>query len=192
MDELLRDSRPVRVLRGEGDKVANRANLGLGLGLILSALASGAAMAGPEEVGLLTSYVGDWRGESTLEGGEKSEPFRCRLSVSPGNQSKINYAGRCTLVNMNLSVSGTIAYSDTNKRYEAVMTSNAGFSGLAVGAPDGERIGFDLKDRQKDRGGNDVAIGTKMFLADNSIVVEFEVEFNESGDVMTASVPFER
>lgn len=172
--------------------MAHRANLGLGLGLILSALASGSAQAGPEEVGLLSSYVGDWRGESTLEGGENPEPFRCRLSVSPGNQSKINYAGRCTLVNMNLSVSGTIAYSDTNGRYEAVMTSNAGFSGLAVGMPDGDRIGFDLKDRQKDRGGNDVAIGTKMFLADNSIVVEFEVEFNDSGDIMTASVPFQR
>lgn len=172
--------------------MANRANLWIGLGLILSALASGTAQAGPAELSLLSSYVGDWRGESTLEGGENPEPFRCRLSVSPGNQSKINYAGRCTLVNMNLSVSGTIAYSDENRRYEAVMTSNAGFSGLAAGLQDGDRIGFDLEERQKDRGGNDVAIGTKLFLAENSIVVEFEVEFNDSGDIMTASVPFER
>ncbi|KKB77819.1 hypothetical protein VW35_14285 [Devosia soli] len=150
------------------------------------------AFAGPTEEALLSSYVGSWRGESTLEGGEKPEPFRCRLSVSPGNAGKINYTGRCTLVNMNLSVSGTIAYQDASKQYEAVMTSNAGFSGIAVGRQRGNQIGFDLVERQKDRGGNDVEIGSRLFLIGNSITVEFQVEFNNSGDVLTASVPFAR
>lgn len=160
--------------------------------LVVGVMGAGAAHAGPAEQQLLAEYIGNWRGESTLVGADKPEPFRCRLTVSQGNQSKINYTGRCTLVNMNLSVSGTIAYSEENSRYEAVMTSNAGFSGLAVGRKSGNQIGFDLTERQRDRGGNDVKIGSKIFLVNNTIVVEFQVEFNESGKVMTARVPFSR
>ena len=37
------------------------------------------------------------------------------------------------LVDMNLSVSGTIAFDDKARRYQAVMSSNAGFKGVAVG-----------------------------------------------------------
>src|SRR5688572_13249469 len=66
------------------------------------------ASAGPAEVELLSSYVGTWAGESALVGGEKPEEFRCRLTISKGRQARINYAGRCSLVSMNLSVSGTI------------------------------------------------------------------------------------
>jgi hypothetical protein len=93
---------------------------------------------------------------------------------------------------MNLSVSGTIAFSDEHKRFEAAMSSNAGFSGVAVGVRQGDRISFDLKQRQADRGGNDVRIGSRIILLGNSITVDYEVEFNESGDVLVASVPFSK
>ncbi|HWV22131.1 MAG TPA: hypothetical protein VN036_13980 [Devosia sp.] len=162
------------------------------MAMVLVGLAAAPAMAGPGEQALLASYVGNWRGESILQGGDKPEPFRCRLAVTPGNSGKINYTGRCTLVNMNLSVSGTIGYADNNARYEAVMTSNAGFSGLAVGKQSGDEIGFDLVERQRDRGGNDVAIGSRIFLVGDSIRVEFQVEFNNSGRLLTTSVPFSR
>jgi len=164
----------------------------IGMAMMLVGLATAPAMAGPGEQALLASYVGNWRGESILQGGDKPEPFRCRLAVTPGNSGKINYTGRCTLVNMNLSVSGTIGYADNNAQYEAVMTSNAGFSGLAVGKQSGGEIGFDLAERQKDRGGNDVAIGSRIFLVGDSIRVEFQVEFNNSGKLLTTSVPFAR
>ena len=164
----------------------------IGMAMVLVGLAAAPAMAGPGEQALLASYVGNWRGESILQGGDKPEPFRCRLAVTPGNSGKINYTGRCTLVNMNLSVSGTIGYADNNARYEAVMTSNAGFSGLAVGKQSGNEIGFDLVERQRDRGGNDVAIGSRIFLVGDSIRVEFQVEFNNSGRLLTTSVPFSR
>jgi hypothetical protein len=166
----------------------------IGLAMMLIGLAGAAmpASAGPTEETLLASYVGNWRGESTLEGGDQPEPFRCRLAVSPGNAGKINYTGRCSLVNMNLSVSGTIAYQDGPKQYEAVMTSNAGFSGIAVGVQRGGEIGFDLVQRQRDRGGNDLEIGSRLFLVGETIRVEFQVEFNDSGRVLTASVPFSR
>ena len=57
------------------------------------------ALSGEAEMALLSSYVGDWAGESVLRAARQDEPFRCRLKVSKGNQAKINYSGRCTLVN---------------------------------------------------------------------------------------------
>jgi len=159
---------------------------------VMAAALSGPAAAADAELAFLNSYIGDWRGESMLVGGDKPEPFRCRLSIAKGNQSKINYAGRCTLVNMNLSVSGTIAYNDQSKRFEAAMSSNAGFSGIAVGVKQGDKISFDLKQRQSDRGGNDVRIGSRIILVGNSITVDYQVEFNDSGDVLVASVPFSK
>jgi len=150
------------------------------------------ATAAEAELALLSSYVGNWQGEGALVGGDKPEPFRCRLSISRGNQQKVNYTGRCTLVNATLSISGTIAYNDAARQYEAVMSSNAGYTGLAIGRRGNNQISFDLRERQKDRGGSDVRIGSRIILIGDSITVDFEVEFNNSGDVMTASVPFNR
>lgn len=158
--------------------------------IVLSSTMAIPAKAGPAELDLLTSYVGSWQGEGALVGGQAPEPFRCRLNISKGNQAKINYAGRCSLVSMNLSVSGTIAFDDKLQRYQAAMSSNAGFTGMAVGRMQGDRISFDLSEKQVDRGGNDVRIGSRINLVDGSITVDFEVEFNNSGQVLTASVPF--
>lgn len=163
------------------------------LTFLLSSLVA-ATSARAEETGmdLLSTYIGSWSGESVLEGGEAPKPFRCRLTISPGNQGKINYSGRCTVVKTNLSVAGTIAYNAAARRYEAVMSSNAGFSGYAVGIQHGDHISFDLAEREKDRGGNDVRIGARIELTGDAIVVDFEVEFNDSGEILTASVPFSR
>jgi hypothetical protein len=159
---------------------------------VVSGLALAPAQAGEQELSLLSSYVGNWKGAGELVGGEKPESFRCRLAVTKGNQAKINYAGRCTLVDMNLSVSGTIAFDDKAQRYQAAMSSNAGFTGIAIGQKKGDTIAFDLSEKQVDRGGNNIRIGSKIMLIGDSITVDFEVEFNESGDVLTASVPFAR
>jgi len=150
------------------------------------------AQAGEAEVAMLAGYVGNWQGQGALVGGDRNEPFRCRLAIAEGNQGKINYTGRCTLVNATLSISGTIAYIDDKARYEAAMSSNAGFTGLAIGKISGSRISFDLKERQKDRSGSDVRIGSSILLNNGDITVNFEVEFNDSGEVLTASVPFSR
>jgi hypothetical protein len=160
--------------------------------VLLSGLFAAPVQAGEAELDLLTSYIGDWRGAGALVGGEKPEAFKCRLTVSKGNQAKINYAGRCSLVDMNLSVSGTIAFDDKSQRYQAAMSSNAGFTGLAIGQKQGDKISFDLSEKQVDRGGNNVRIGSRIMLIGDSITVDFEVEFNESGDILTASVPFSR
>jgi hypothetical protein len=159
---------------------------------LLFSSAAPAALSGPAEHELLTSYIGDWRGQGVLVGGEAPEAFRCRLKVANANQTKVNYTGRCSLVNISLSVSGTIAYNDAANRYEAAMSSNAGFTGMAVGIIRGNTISFDLAENQLDRSGNEVRIGSKIHLTNDTIQVDFEVEFNNSGDVMTAQVPFSR
>jgi hypothetical protein len=160
---------------------------------VLATLAwSGPARSGEAEVALLSSYIGQWQGQGALVGGEADEPFRCRLTVAKGNQAKINYTGRCSLVDANLSISGTIAYVDAAGQYEAAMSSNAGFTGVAIGRPQGGGISFDLRERQQDRAGSNVRIGARITLVNDNITVDFEVEFNDSGEVLTASVPFDR
>ena len=162
------------------------------LALLAPTTIPASAQASGGELDLLTSYIGDWRGSSALVGGGKSEPFTCRLSVAKGNQEKVNYTGRCSLVSANLSISGTIAFNDSQQRYEAAMSSNAGFTGLAIGRLQGQRISFDLQERDKDKSGSDVRIGSRILLVNGDITVDFEVEFNDSGEVLRASVPFAR
>ncbi|MDB5530681.1 MAG: hypothetical protein JWR51_3784 [Devosia sp.] len=166
--------------------------VGVALLLQLATLGASQVAAGETELAVLTSYVGNWQGEGALVGGDKPEPFRCRMAIAKGNQSKVTYTGRCSLVSANLSISGTIAFNDERGQYEAAMSSNAGFTGLAVGRLRGDDITFDLKERQRDRSGSDVRIGSQIMLIDGNITVNFEVEFNNSGDVLRASVPFAR
>lgn len=162
------------------------------MAVMLAVPGAAPATAGEAELGLLTSYVGDWRGEGIVTGGDSPDPFRCRLTIAKGNSTKINYTGRCSLVGSNVSISGTIAYNDDETQYEAAMSSNAGFTGLAIGNEAGGRISFDLREQQKDRTGSDVRIGSRIILVDGTIAVDFEIEFNNSGEVLTASVPFTR
>ena len=169
--------------------------LGVGVALLsmpFANLFSLSAQAAEAELALLHSYIGNWQGEGALTGGDEPEPFRCRLAIAKGNAGKVNYTGRCALVNATLSISGTIAYNDEAMRYEAAMSSNAGFTGLAIGQQRHGQISFDLKEQQKDRAGSDVRIGSRILLAGGDITVDFEVEFNNSGEVLTASVPFQQ
>jgi hypothetical protein len=167
----------------------------LALSLVVAGVAGVAAVssaqAGPAEIALLSNYIGEWSGSSSLVGGAKPEPFSCRLTINKGNESKINYAGRCTLTTMNLSVTGTIAFDDATHTYQAIMGSNVGYKGTAVGRISGDKITFDLSEKQSDRAGNGVKLGAQIALiGSNSINVNYHVEFNDSGKVLTASVPF--
>jgi hypothetical protein len=164
------------------------------LGLAATGIAATVpAQAGPAELALLSSYIGEWSGESALVGGAEPEPFSCRLTINKGNQTKVNYAGRCTLASMNLSVTGTIAYDDKTKTYQAIMGSNAGYKGVAVGRIKGDTITFDLEQQESDRAGNAIRLGAQITLiGSKSITVEYEVEFNESGQILTANVPFSK
>lgn len=162
------------------------------LGAIVVGLAAATPVsAGPAEIALLSTYIGEWSGSSQLVGGAEPQPFTCRLTVNKGNRAKINYAGRCTLTSMNLSVTGTIAFDDATQTYQAVMGSNAGYKGTAIGRISGDKITFDLSEKEVDRAGKPVKLGAQIVLiGSNSINVNYQVEFNDSGEPLTASVPF--
>ena len=161
-------------------------------GLLLVAPFSAApAMAAKADVELLQSYVGDWRGKGEMVGAE-TETVVCRLSLSKGNQDKVNYSGRCSMAGTVLSVNGTMAYNDAANRFEAAMSSNATFSGLAVGKRQGSALVFNLKERNKDEAGNDLTLSAAITLRKETISVDFKVVFNATGETLTASVPFSK
>lgn len=159
-------------------------------GLLLSAAAL-PAFAAPADVALIQSYIGEWRGRGVVIGATQ-ESVVCRLSLSQGNQDKVNYNGRCTLAGTTLSIAGTMAYVDANKRFEAVMSSNATFNGVAVGQKRGQSLIFNLREREKDEAGKDLNITSQIVLNRDAIQVSFEVVYVESGDSLRAEVPFSR
>ena len=164
--------------------------------LALAGLASASVMApapsfaGPAELALLESYIGAWRGRGELTGAS-AETVVCKLDITKGNQSRVNYAGRCAIAGNNLAVRGTMAYVDAARRFEAAMTTNAGFSPApAVGRKNGSGILFNLRERGTDDDGNDMTIVASMDFQASRIVVNFDVTFNQSGDTIRAIVPF--
>jgi opacity protein-like surface antigen len=159
-------------------------------GLLVSAMAV-PVQAAQADVDLLQSYAGNWTGRGVLTGAQ-SDTVNCRLSVSKGNQGKINYSGRCAISGSNLTVAGTIAYIDAAGRYEAAMTSNASFSGLAIGRQQGDGLVFDLRERNADETGNNMTITAQIVLQNDRINVDFNVVSNDSGETIRAAVPFSR
>ncbi|MHB1111120.1 MAG: hypothetical protein ACYCZU_12500 [Devosia sp.] len=157
--------------------------------VVTSMMAAAPALAAKADIELLNSYLGNWKGKGILVGDE-SETVVCRLSLTPGNQDKVIYSGRCALAGTNLSVNGTLAYIDAKKRYEAAMTTNATFNGTAVGQKQGDGVVFNLRERETDEEGNDMTITAVIALLNKKISVEFQVLFNASGDILRASVPF--
>jgi hypothetical protein len=159
--------------------------------LLVAPLSVAPAMAATADVALLQSYIGDWRGRGEMVGAE-TETVVCRLSLSKGNQDKVNYSGRCSMAGTVLSVNGTLAYNDAANRFEAAMSSNATFSGLAVGKRQGNALVFNLKERNKDEDGNDLTLSAAISLRQEKIDVDFKVTFNATGETLTASVPFSK
>lgn len=150
---------------------------------------SAPAQAGPAEVKLLESYIGTWQGRGVLTGAEK-ETVVCRMTITDGNADKVNYSGRCAMAGTTVSVNGTLAYIDARKRFEAAMTTNAGFSGVAIGKKSGQGIVFDLKEKAADENGNDLSVTASITLVPERMDVDFGVVFVSSGDSIKASIPF--
>lgn len=155
------------------------------------AAAATPVQAGPAEDSLLQSYIGDWRGRGVLVGAD-TETVVCRLSLTAGNGGKVNYNGRCSLAGTQLSVAGTMAYIEASRRFEAVMSSNATFSGTAIGQKRGSNLIFNLRERDEDEKGKELAISSQIHLASDVIDVVFDVIYVENGDSLRAEVPFTR
>ena len=158
---------------------------------LLAVSGAAPALAAPADVALLQSYIGEWRGRGVLIGAN-TETVVCRMSLTQGNQEKVNYNGRCTLAGTQLSVAGTMAYVESSRRFEAAMSSNATFTGIAVGQKRGNGLIFNLRERDKDEEGKDLNISAQITLNGDAIDVVFEVVYVESGDSLRAEVPFAR
>lgn len=148
------------------------------------------AFAGEAEVKLLDQYLGEWRGTGQMTGA-RTETVVCRLTMSDANKTKVNYVGRCSFAGAQLGVRGTVGYIDANHRYEAVMSATPGeYKGLAIGKRSGDGIVFDLKDRNVDNG-SAYDIVSSMVLKGGKINVAFKVTFADSGESISAQIPFE-
>jgi hypothetical protein len=158
-------------------------------GIVLAGAAYiGPAFAGPAEVALLKSYEGSWKGKGDVVGTDV-ETVNCRMSLTDGNDDKVNYSGRCSMAGSALSISGTLAYIEENHRYEGAMTSNVNFSGVAIGQKTGSGIVFNLKERGTQDSSN-MEIATSITLSPGVITVNFRATGVNSGKMINAAVPF--
>lgn len=158
---------------------------------LAGSLVAAPVSAGPAELALLESYVGTWSGRGQLSGA-RTETVVCRMTLSPGNGDKVNYRGRCAMAGNTVSVNGTIAYVDAARRYEAAMTTNAGFTGIAIGRRSGDGIVFNMREAVEDEAGSPITVAASMTLDDAKIVVDFGATFNETGESFKAMIPFSK
>ena len=165
-------------------------------GLVLGALAmAGSIYATPivaaeSDLAIIQSYVGNWRGRGTMKNGDRAEEtVVCRLQVSPGQTGKVVYHGRCSLAGASLDVAGTLAYILDKNRYEAVMSTNTSFKGVAIGIRNGDNVVYNLK--SADEQGRASNVNADFKLVDGVIGLSFEIT-EGNGNVIVANVPFQR
>jgi hypothetical protein len=166
-----------------------RSTLVAGL-MTLAGVAAQPAFAAQSDIEYLATYEGDYVGVGQVSG-EDNETIHCRMSMTPGNEDKINYQGRCLLAGATLSIAGTIAYNTSAHQYEAVMTSNTAFTGRAIGHRSGNDISFKLDQRAVEKG-SDLSIAVGIALHSGAIDVNFQVVDASTGKLTKALVPFKR
>jgi len=149
------------------------------------------ALSAQSDLDLLQSYVGGWKGRGNTTNANGTETVRCKLDITRAADAKVNYKGRCALAGGNLSINGTMAYISERRRFEAVMSSNTAFRGIAVGKRRGSGIDFRLRDRDPETGA-EFEIEAGIALSGGNINVEFSVLEKASGRKITASVPFKK
>ncbi|TDQ66245.1 hypothetical protein ATL17_0236 [Maritalea mobilis] len=163
------------------------------LGAVLASGFSTPSFAGKADIELLKSYVGNWRGrgEAKLASTGEDETVLCKMDFTDTGPDRIGLRGRCSLAGTTLSMRGTVAYVEKNRRFEAVMSSNTSFQGVAIGRRSGKNLNFSLLNVKAE---NDDAfdIGVGLQLRNGQIVVKFDILHKESGGKSTANIPFSK
>ncbi|MGJ8529696.1 hypothetical protein [Maritalea sp.] len=168
----------------------------VGVGLIAVTSMVGTTMpahAAKADVELLQSYVGDWRGrgQATLASTGEDETVLCKMSFSDSGAGKIGLDGRCSLAGSTLSMRGTVAFVEAKRHFEAVMSSNTSFKGVAVGRRSGKNLSFALKNvKSESDAAFDIAVSLK--LNNGKINVRFDILHKESGGKSVAKIPFKK
>ena len=151
----------------------------------------GAAAAGQRDVQLLQSYVGTWEGRGTFGVGDNAETIKCRLSVTSSEPTRVQFNGRCALAGGGVTIKGTLGYIEDKNRYEATMTSDAAFNGVAIGRRTGSGIDFSMQPTDDDD--NTVYnVRAGLSLRDDTIVVKAKITDPESGASSQAEVPMDK
>ncbi len=155
--------------------------------LALSALGAVPALAGPADVALLQSYVGNCVGKGVLTG-TTAQPVTCRMSLRPGQGDKINYTGRCEVADASFSLSGVMAYIAAQNHYEAAMTSSGG-SGVAIGQKRDGGVVFSSKQQMTTQGHSGTVTST-LALAGGTLRVDFSMLEDKTGKTTSGTIPF--
>jgi len=161
--------------------------------LSLMSAAAVPAFAAKADTDLLQSYVGDWRGrgEAKLASTGENETVLCKMSFTESSKSKIGLVGRCSLAGSTLSMRGTVGYIEDKRRYEAVMSSNTSFQGVAIGKRSGKNLSFALNNvKSESNSAFDIAVSLK--LNGDNINVRFDIVHKESGGKSVAIIPFSK
>jgi hypothetical protein len=175
-------------------RVVNRVRPAALAGLATLAIAWPTAplTAAEDDVALIKGYVGGWRGRGEIQWGDGGqESILCRMNVEDSAPTKIGVDGRCSLAGATLNMLGTIAYVEENRRYEAIVSSNTQFSGIAVGRRSGDNLTFALRDYKGDDNQR-YDVSAEIDLSGDSINVSMSILNKDSGDLTIANVPFAR
>lgn len=158
-------------------------------GLLAMLVPSAAVFAAQQDIDLLKSYIGEWRGRGTLTADGNTETIVCKLDVTSSSNTKINYNGRCSVAGGAVGITGTMAFVEDKNRFEAVMAS-ADFKGTAIGKRRTSGIDFTLRPDPSTGNQKDVAVG--LTLNGDKIGVDFRVTDTASGKSTKAIIPFEK
>ncbi len=163
--------------------------------LAIATVTGGAAptYAAKADIELLQSYIGDWRGRGNakLASTGEDETVLCKMNFTKSSGSKIGLNGRCSLAGTTLSMRGTVGYVEAAKRFEAVMSSNTSFQGVAIGKRRGKNLTFKLNNVKSDS--NDAFdIAVALELKGGTINVRFDILHKESGGKSFAIIPFKK
>ncbi len=86
---------------------------------------------------------------------------------------------------------GTVGYIEDRRRFEAVMSSNTSFQGVAVGKRSGKNLSFALNNIKSET--NDAFdIGVSLKLVGGKINVRFDILHKASGGKSVANIPFSK
>ncbi len=159
---------------------------------IFAVFSSSPSLAAMSEIELLHSYIGSWKGKGTIIwNNEESEVVVCRLKITKAKEKKVNYNGRCAFAGGNFSISGTMAYIDEKKRFEAVMSSSTSFAGVAIGERKDDNLEFQLKNRNAETG-DSLQIDSEIKLNNGELFIRFTAQNITTGRIVKAQVPFFR
>lgn len=173
-------------------RIARLSKLVVATGALLAGLAvASPVFAAKADIDLLKSYIGTWRGTGVTNAAGGDESIRCRMDIKPNGETKVVYNGRCALAGGNVSINGTMAFVVEANRYEAVMSSNTAFQGVAIGKRRGNNVSFNMRERNPDTGA-EYSIDADMALKSGDIEVVFTLTEIASGKKIIATVPFKK